>query len=192
MDRLLLPDLLPHLDRVIYLDVDILLRGDLAALWSLELGDRTLAGKSSTDEAWRCGHNMVYRAARQLPRDKACRLRRSMHAAGTLDFPAFNAGVVVMNLARMRRDGFASFAMPLITHYGMNDQDVLNVYARFDRLELDIAWNAMPSRDVTDEAKLLHFAGPIKPWSGLYILRRELFEACRQAYLARTRAMAST
>ena len=189
MDRLLLADLLPEIDRVIYLDVDILPKADLAGLWHWPLGDARLAAKSSTDRHWGTGHHVVYRAARALPAERASQLRRAMHAAGPLDFPAFNAGVLLLNLARMRREGFSAFALPLIEHYGMNDQDALNVYARFERATLPVSWNAMPSRDVTDGAQLLHFAGPVKPWSELYIAHSEEFQACRARYQARVAAL---
>ena len=42
--RLLLPELLPELERIIYLDCDIIVRQDLARLWNeTELGDNYLA-----------------------------------------------------------------------------------------------------------------------------------------------------
>ncbi|WP_028310363.1 glycosyltransferase family 8 protein [Derxia gummosa] len=186
MDRLMLPDLLPEIGKVIYLDVDILVLGDLAELWAVELGNAPIAGKSSTFASWRYGYNMAYRAAGTLSHRKAWQLRRAMHAKGPLVFQAFNAGVVVLNLARMRADDFARHYVPLIERYGMNDQDALNVYARGERVHLGIEWNAVPSQDVTDDARILHYAGPVKPWNELSITRGREFNDYKARYLART------
>lgn len=170
MDRLLLPDLLEHLDRVIYLDVDILVLGNVMELWRTELGNKKLAGKSSNFDSWKYGYNLVYRAAGALPSEKATELRRRMHAGGSLSFNAFNAGVLVMNLKQMRQDDFANQHIPLIEHFCMNDQDALNMYARGDKVELGVEWNTVPSQDHVEGAKIVHFAGQVKPWDSRYTL----------------------
>lgn len=179
MDRLLLPELLTDVGKLIYLDIDILVLGDLGELWDRDLEGCAIGGKSSTFPAWKYGHNMVYRAADALDADRAWDLRRRMHFEGPLYFQAFNAGVLLMDLDKMRTDQATERTVPLIEQYGMNDQDALNVYVRNQRIELGRVWNAVPSQDPTDDAKILHFAGPVKPWDELHILRKEDFARYR-------------
>ncbi len=183
MDRLLLPELLSDLDKVLYLDIDILVVSDIAELYGLSLGDKCLAGKNSTWGPWRYGTKMAYRASLSLGPEDAWHLRRKLHSEGKLHFNTFNAGVILMNLNKMREDSFSAEYIPYIEHFAMNDQDVLNMYARENRLELDGLWNSVPSQDICEDAKLLHWAGPIKPWSEFYIRQRELFQDCRASYL---------
>lgn len=185
MDRLLLPDLLQTIKRIIYLDIDILVLGDLAELWDLDLAGMPLAGKSSTFPGWKHGYNMVYRAAVNLSAEDAWQLRRRMHDEGGLGFPAFNAGVLLMDLERMREDEFGRNHIPLIENFGMNDQDVLNVYARQNRRALGLEWNTVPSQDRIADPQIVHWAGPVKPWADLYILLKEQFQAYRKAYQKR-------
>jgi lipopolysaccharide biosynthesis glycosyltransferase len=128
---------------------------------------------------------MVYGAAGALSAEKSWDLRRRKHAAGSLTFRSFNAGVLLLDLDRMRRDDFSRHAIPLVENYAMNDQDALNVYARFNRIELSVDWNAVPNQDPTDSAKILHFAGSIKPWDPLYVTGRRLYDAFRDKWLVR-------
>ncbi len=186
LDRLLLPHLLHDLDKIIYLDADLLVTADLAELWTLPLQGQRLAAKSSSSPGARYVYQMVQHALATMPSSQARDARRQLYGAYPMLCRAFNAGVLIMNLARMRSEGFARRFIPMIENYGMNDQDVLNVYAGADRLELDPAWNAIPRQDLTDGAKIVHFAGPVKPWSDLYIGRARDFEACEGRYLART------
>lgn len=188
IDRLLLPNILSDVSRLVYLDIDIVVLGDVGELFDMDLRGFALAGKSSNYPVWMYGHSMVYSAAGALPAEKAWDLRRRMHAAGDLRFRSFNAGVLVLDLDRMRRDDFAQQAIPLVEDYAMNDQDALNVYARRDREELGVEWNAVPNQDAIEGAKIVHFAGSIKPWDGLYVSGQDLHGAYRAQWQARRAA----
>lgn len=188
MDRLLLPDLLQHLDKIIYLDADIIVRGDLAELWATDISGVRLAGKASNYEAWKYVHKLVARAASTLQPEASWELRRRLSGAGPLQVRAFNAGVLVLNLAMMRQDDFAALHVPYIEQFAMNDQDALNVYARGSWVQLDPAWNAVPSQDDITDAKILHFAGPTKPWESMHILGKEDFTSYLTQYRRRTHA----
>lgn len=188
MDRLLLPDLLSDVQRLVYLDIDVTVVDSIDDLLNIDLAGHSLAGKTSTFVGWRTGQKMVYRAAATLDAHRCWDLRRRMHRDGPLNFPAFNAGVLVMDLDRMRADDFSAFALPLIENFGMNDQDALNVYARFNRVELDQKWNAVPSQENCNAARILHYAGPVKAWGDLYIQRKEDYLKARLAYEARREA----
>ena len=67
-----------------------------------------------------------------------------MSARHAFDYKNFNAGVLVLDLARMRDDDFAATYLPLVPRFGLNDQDVLIAYVGPDRAELDEKWNALP------------------------------------------------
>jgi lipopolysaccharide biosynthesis glycosyltransferase len=190
MDRLLLPGLLNDVDKIVYLDIDIVVLGDVTELYDFDLGDRPLAGKSSIFPSWKYGHNLLDRITSTLPPDKASQLRRCMHAAGPLSFQGFNAGVLVLNLARMRADNFAQFAVPLVEGYDMNDQDALNFYARSNRGELPAEWNLVPHQEPIVNPKLIHFAGPVKPWDQLYVLESERYLKISRRYRERCAAHA--
>ena len=192
MDRLLLPDLLPHLDKIIYLDADIVVRGDLAELWATDISGVRLAGKASNYEAWKYVHKLVALAASALQPEASWELRRRLSGKGSLQGRAFNAGVLVLNLAMMRQDNFAAHHVPYIEQFAMNDQDALNVYARGSWVQLDLAWNAVPSQDDIADAKILHFAGPTKPWESMHILGKEEFTRYLTQYRRRTHVGAET
>ncbi|MEA2353274.1 MAG: hypothetical protein QOJ14_1688 [Thermoleophilaceae bacterium] len=172
--RLFMPDLLPQLDRVIHLDSDAVVTDSLAPLWATELGDRHLAAVTNVFQA-----------------DHA-------HHPGRLGLPAnayFNDGVLVMNLAAMRRDASSATLREYgVTHPDLPwvDQDVLNAVLWESRVELHPRWNCMNSffvfpwsaeifgADVVEEARrrpaVRHFEGPgpNKPWH--YMCERPMRE----------------
>jgi lipopolysaccharide biosynthesis glycosyltransferase len=176
LDRLLLPELLSAMARVIYLDIDLVVLGDVAELWQLMLGEQALAARPSHSEGTRWGMQMLYRALSSLPAAEAASARDALHRSGPLGFRAFNAGVLVMNLGKMRADHAAALCIGLVERCAMNDQDALNAYTRGAYLALPSAWNAAPRQDVTAGAQIVHFVGPVKPWDDLYVSRRPEFE----------------
>ena len=106
--RLLLPELLPELDRIIYLDCDIVVRQDLARLWrETELGDNYLG--------------VVFEAAIE---DQAERFR----ALGCDPARYFNSGFLLMNLAQMRAENVTEKLLEAcrVPYLEFPDQDALN------------------------------------------------------------------
>ena len=111
MDRLLLPELLPHLDRVIYHDLDALSVVDLAELYDADLGGAPAGGppvdlvqlparhrERHPVDAGCSGHDPG--AARDLVRAMTQRHRYGYHG--------FNAGILLLDLAVMRADRFTA------------------------------------------------------------------------------------
>ncbi|MGM9488995.1 glycosyltransferase family 8 protein [Ideonella sp. YS5] len=179
LDRLLLPELLPNLDRVLYLDVDLVVVGDIAPLWRMDLRGHPLAAKPSSSPGTRFGVQMLYHALGHQPWEEAQRVRHWLHGQGPMTFRAFNAGVLVMDLDRMRAEGATAFMLALVAHAAMNDQDALNAYARDRYVALESRWNAAPRQDDTADARIIHFVGPVKPWHAVYISRKPEFERAR-------------
>ena len=181
--------LLDMLDKVIYLDVDLVVLADLADLWSIDISSAPLAAKPSSSPGMRWGIQMLYHALGELPMDRAEPARRWLHDSGPMAFRAFNAGVLVMNLQRMRSEGAVPLLFSLVRNCAMNDQDALNAYTRGAYLPLDAQWNAAPRQDVTDGAKIIHFVGPVKPWHDTYISRKTEFQRIRDRVDQRRREL---
>lgn len=161
MDRLVLPDLLPDLKRITYVDIDTVTEGDVCELHNVDLKGLPLAARTSvysvTDQ-WRTAGNL-------LSAQKASDLRRTMAAKYDFDFNNFNAGVLVLDLERMRADNFVETYLPLVGRFGLHDQDILIMYVGPNRVELDEKWNALPVLQEIVEPGIVHYAGGLKPWS---------------------------
>lgn len=84
--RLLLPQLLPHLDTVIYTDTDILFFQHIHDLWN-QLSH-------FTPET----HIGIVRSRRQF------NVRPLVQRMGLVKIPAYNSGVMLMNLTRLKQD----------------------------------------------------------------------------------------
>lgn len=178
MDRLLLPYLLPGLDRVVYHDIDALTVHDVGELYDLDLGESPLAARSAIARHVRSGHRNVRSAARRLREqpERAVDLLRRVSARVPFDFVAFNAGIMLLNLRRMRADDFGREMLPYVQMYGLNDQELLNVYAAHDRLVLDPSWNSIPTQEVVQAPRTIHWAGAQKPWADLYVEGKETWQ----------------
>jgi lipopolysaccharide biosynthesis glycosyltransferase len=178
--RLLMSDVLPpSVHRVLYLDCDMMLRGDLADLWRLPLGNAIVAAALDTGFT----HNHVL----GLPDDA----------------PYFNAGVLLVDLARWRSEAIGQNALAFAAAHpdrlSYNDQCALNWVLRGRWRVLDPTWNLLTSalsRIVKGEiqyfnpipqsaagARIVHFNSPGRPW--LY-MDDHPFKPDYLAYKART------
>lgn len=160
MDRLVLAEVLDHLDRIVYIDIDTVTEGDVCELAAVDLKGTPLAARTSVHSGafqWRLAGDL-------LSPEAASELRRTMCARQPFDFLTFNAGVLVLDLARMRADAFAGTFLPMAAQFGLNDQDLLNAYVGADRVELDPKWNALPVQETISSPGIVHFAGAGKPW----------------------------
>lgn len=181
--RILLPDLLPEVDRVLYLDVDTLVLDSLGPLWETDLGENYLGAVTNVLEQHRIKHPV------------------RLGLADPTQY--FNSGVLLMNLGAMRRDGCAEtlhrFAIEHADKLLWPDQDALNLILGERRLPLHPRWNltnaaldfpwsayVLGAREL-DEARrspgVRHFEGPAgnKPWHLLCDRdMRELYEGHRR------------
>lgn len=194
MDRLLLPDLLPHVDKVLYHDLDALAVTDLAPLFDTDLGGAPLMARPSISYNYRHGIGNIIRATRLLRHDPAAAraLVKSTVQRHEHGYRGFNAGILLLNLAVMRADGFVGEFVPYAERYGLNDQDILNVYAGSRYVVLDDRWNAWPTQEVVTEPALIHWAGPVKPWNpDSYILLQEHWARGEAVVVQRRAAVAA-
>ena len=120
--RLMISDLLPEVDKVIYLDCDIVVNGSLAELWETDISDYAIAAVLQIGygyEAERLGYPM--------------------------SFGYFNAGVNLLNLEYFREHGIKEalfkYAEDNADKLLYNDQDILNAVLHDKCYHLLPMWN---------------------------------------------------
>ena len=149
MFRVMLPELLPDVDKIIYLDADILVNRDIKELWDTDIQDYCLA--AVPDYSTVNGLETPYPVANQ-------------------EVPAshyFNSGVLYMNLDRIRAKG--SMHEKVLNYLEENpgarllDQDALHAVYGGETFLVDESWNTFthliqytPGKPL--ENKLYHFA----------------------------------
>ena len=166
--RLFAAEILPErIDRLIYLDSDIVVVDDLRPLWRLELGDNLVA------------------AAPDYPLLPAVVSADRRQLLGMpVEHEYVNSGVLVMDLSRWRRDRATERLCRYIARQGARltfyDQDAINAVLH-DRIQLlDCRWNLQARMyasgravfprefDATVEARrrpaIIHYTGSEKPW----------------------------
>lgn len=160
--RLLIPELLPLVSKVLYLDADIVAVGSLKEFLELPLQEYVLA--AVTDP--------VYRWKDQLGMKEA-----SMY---------FNSGVMLINLELWRNRGLTSQALKFVGDFPDKirfvDQCALNAAIDGDFLELHpkfnqqatlfhpgydfglTTWTDKQIKEAIEHPLLIHYTGPSKPW----------------------------
>ncbi len=106
--RLVVADLFPQYDKLIYMDCDIIIRQDLAKLYrEVELGDNYLAGVVEASTPWQI---------------------KGIERIGAKVGEYINAGFLVMNLALLRQDKMSQkfIEASKVDYLEFPDQDVLN------------------------------------------------------------------
>lgn len=151
--RLFLAELLPGVERCIYLDCDLVVRRDLAELWATPLQGLTLGA--------------VDNAAWQDPREHQARL-------GLARPRYFNSGVLLLDLARWRQREVGARALEVAGRLGdrlvLHDQDALNCALQEDWLSLPGHWNrwVIEPELRADAEVVFHYMGWPKPWHADY------------------------
>ncbi|HET6877156.1 MAG TPA: glycosyltransferase [Jatrophihabitans sp.] len=193
MDRLLLPDLLPDVTRVIHHDLDALCLADLAELYDIDLGGNPIAGRDNPHPNFGSGFLSVINYAEhrlQEAPELASELVRRTHLLHDFDYEVFNAGILVLDLAQMRADSFSRDYLPFAQRFGLHDQHVLNIYAGARRTAFETSWNRFPRYEVVEsDAKILHWLGQGKPWRRTYIAAREYWKQAELALAEREQSL---
>lgn len=183
--RLLAPQLLPDtLNRVLYLDPDILVINPLRPLWETELGGKLFAAAAHTGKT-----------------ELANNVNR-LRLGSTGDY--YNSGVLLMDLAAGRREISSQELFCFVEQHGrellLPDQDMLNaLYSERILPVEDVLWN-YDARNysnyllrsggvctipwVMEHTAILHFCGKAKPWKPGYPYR---FGTLYQHYAQLTR-----
>jgi len=182
--RLFVSSLLPaDIERIIYLDCDIIVRGDLSVLWAMDIDRYALAAVYQNNE-WSDGA------------DSWNRLSISRNTG------YFNAGVLLINLKYWRDNNVEERLLGYIANnYDLihsHDQDTLNAVLGNEMCPLDCSYNFLPNfymnmlelsfPDKVDYAQkipivkknptIVHYVYKPKPWeSGCnHPLRKEYYK----------------
>ena len=184
--RFLIQELLPYYSKVLYLDSDLIVKGDVSELFSVDLGDNLLAAVRDVDY---CGN---------LNMKDGIRMRYTKEVLGMHQpYDYFQAGVLVLNTKAMRKlhpmEKWLEFASD--DRYIYNDQDILNVHCQGRVKYLDYDWNVMTDcygrigrifsfapaaifdafNDSRNHEKIVHYAGAQKPWKVMGSDRFDLY-----------------
>ena len=176
--RLLAARLLPELEYGIYLDGDIAVFGDIADMLDCCMAD---SGTFFSDCYLAAAKDIGLRYGTD---GFFARHRASIGFSNEDITGYFNAGVLVMNLKKIREDGLEErFVSLLANNYTFVDQDILNMVCkgkvRYLPARFNIVANSIHNRyyayhvcsDPRDREDLLadrsvisHYAGVVKPW----------------------------
>ena len=148
----------PSIEKVVYLDSDIIVRDDIRALWETPLEDAYLAAVPEPYKAYHPGF------------DK--------------DDTYYNSGVLVVNVRKWREDNvlpaLLTFTVENAEHLTAHDQDVINNVFRDRIASVPACWNFQPNfadfsaaemglseeefQELRRAPKIIHYTGSSKPW----------------------------
>lgn len=169
--RLQLPDLLPDVERIIYLDCDVIVMTSLRELWETPTGKAIGAGAADYNSG----------------------LSDHQKSIGCNELTYINSGVFVFNLEIARKENitvkFLETANDLKERATLLDQDIINVTLGEKRHILPLKWNLATGyfkrqydvqyyseqeiAEAVNEPGILHFSGKKKPWK---------WRRCRHAF----------
>lgn len=149
--RLLLAELCPNIDKLLYLDVDIIVKSSLQELYNTNIETYYIAGIADSQETI-----------------NASRLKIQNYC---------NAGVLLLNLKKWREENitkkFFDWMLENENIILLHDQDVINCVLQNGMLKVDGCWNVQISKydtskkfvKILSSAKIIHYIGKHKPWN---------------------------
>lgn len=163
--RLFLPYIL-DLDKILYLDSDLIVNTDVSRLWNTRLDNHYLAAVKLFDRRASVYYKRVFHIR--------CR-----------DNDLFNTGVMLLNLKKMRRDinrwSIVNFIKSNIKKILSCDQDVFNVFYCLNWIRMPVRYNVDSGvyqvkgykftnytekefYGAKNDPAIVHFTGSDKPW----------------------------
>ena len=159
--RILIPDILPYIDKAIFIDSDTIVRTDISKLFEIDVENYYFA--------------MV---------EDACGKNNSKTLWGDSSILYFNCGIMLINSKKLREDRYLNLMEQQIQQnkdkYIICDQDVLNDTFKGRILPLNIGWNFHHEKfyklkwykpdnieeylKVENNPLIVHCTGPRKPW----------------------------
>lgn len=172
--RIYIPQLFKNFDKILFIDSDVLVLGDVSKLYNIDLGEKAIGAVK--DYSMQSFINMPKRTDKKY-----------LQGLGIKNiYNYFNAGVLLWNLKKVSSSDTEKLLEILDrSNYICFDQDPLNMYFENDVLSIDPQWNYttltkkynyleyMPveSRkefELAGNAPLLiHYNGRKKPWNSL-------------------------
>ena len=158
-----LPNLLPDIDRLIYVDCDLVVVTSLGELWKTDIGDAIIGAVA----------------------DYNSDLLEKQKSIGCEGFVYINSGAFIFNLALARKSNtvtaFLETAADLKERATLLDQDVINAAIKGKIFILPLKWNISTGyfkrkyemqhysdEEITEAVRypgIVHFSGKKKPWS---------------------------
>lgn len=144
--RLKLSELLPNINKIIYLDCDMVVNSSLKELFNIDLKDKFIGGVLDA---------------------------RVIHKSKWKNSKYINAGMILFDLDKIRKekieDKFLEFTKNNINNIETGDQDIINFTLKDNIQILPDIWNVQVSgfasrTNYTKYPKIIHFIGSDKPW----------------------------
>jgi lipopolysaccharide biosynthesis glycosyltransferase len=173
--RLFMDGLLPaDIDRLLYVDADVLVDAPIDPLWSLDLGGKLLG---AVDD-----YLMAFP-------EKANRREKQLGLSHGPDY--FNAGVLLFDWQGCLAENVLAETRDLLSDtsrtFDANDQDVLNIVFQGRWLPLEHRWNVQTGLSpFVEQPTILHFTGRRKPWQTRRNWAHRAFVQFYQDVLTRT------
>jgi lipopolysaccharide biosynthesis glycosyltransferase len=189
--RYQLPEILPDLSKVVYLDSDTVINADLSPLFDTDVSGVPLAAVPDFahllgSREWE-GYRAVYEGKTYVFRDY---IEKGLGIGNLDSFPYMNAGVLLINLDEWRECRLGPRVVNFLAGHKLKfpDQDSLNRHVGGHFVRLDARWNAQApcakrresflrrlSREkhadwaaIRDlwfrDPWIIHYAGANKPW----------------------------
>ena len=164
--RYLIADLLPEVDKILYLDGDLIVQKEITSFYQTDLADCYLAGVS---DLW---------------------AEKTGHKSDLGLKTYINAGVLLMNLKLMRADNLGQLLIEKTTllwdKIKYQDQDILNVVCQEKILEVDDIYNFTMEHIKSDKSKakkacIIHYTGQKKPWGDKKVRFKSLWQKYEKA-----------
>lgn len=151
--RIFIAQMFPWYDKVIYLDSDTIIKGDISKMYEIDLGDNYVGGVndpvvSQTDIFAEYAESVL----------------------GISRFDYFNAGVLLINIKAFREENVLGQFVELINKYSFvvaQDQDYLNVICQGKVLKLDPCWDSEVYGEFlcsVEQMNIIHYNLAAKPW----------------------------
>lgn len=163
--RLFIPNLYKQYNKVLYLDSDIVVKGDISEMYNIDIGSNLIG--ATTDE-------FVYKT----PIFHKYFLNK-VNVKRIKDY--FNAGIIIMNCKKMREVDFEGKFIDTISKIKFTvaqDQDYLNAICRGKVKYISGVWDKMAFEDEKikeKDVKIFHFNLDRKPWQKDGVLYEDHF-----------------
>jgi lipopolysaccharide biosynthesis glycosyltransferase len=155
--RLLIENYLPlDIDKILYLDADVIIDGSIDELFSMNLNGNAIGAVN---------HNITAEIANK---DLITRL----NLLGLESEKYFNAGVLLIDYQQWINSNVLSKSLSILKEFSNSlewwDQDILNIIFKDSVYDIPTKWNyinfCMANLPEKNEKVIYHFAGPHKPW----------------------------
>ena len=144
--RFIIPHLKPNLEKILYLDVDIIAKNDILELFNIDLGDKVIGAVKDLGDSY-----------------YIAKLKNIVEINPS--HPYFNAGVLLIDCEKWRSQNITEKLFDIEKKYRgkllCNDQDVLNKVFENNYKMLPEKFNALAA---TCETVIRHYYSKPKPW----------------------------